>query len=118
MGKQAWISAGKVSAAVAAVALVLGAIFQGQAQQRNDMADVRAELRGGMADVRADLRGGFAEVDSRFAEVNGRIAEVNDRLDNIGEDLVNLRVRVARMEGHLSLSADAGTQANAIPDAG
>lgn len=111
MSKQAWISAGKISAAVAAVALVLGAIFQGQAQQRSDMADVRAELRSGMADVRAELRGGFAEVD-------GRIAEVNDRLDNISEDLVSLRVRVARMEGHLSLPSDTGTRANAIPDAG
>ena len=92
MSKHAWISAGKVSAAIAAVALMMGAIFQGQAQQRSDMADVRAELRGG------------------FAQVNGR-------LDTMSRDLANLRVRVARMEGHLSRPADAGAQVNAIPDA-
>lgn len=51
MSKSAWICAGKVSAATAAVALLLGAVFQGQAQQRSDMADVRAELRSGFAEV-------------------------------------------------------------------
>ena len=51
MSKSAWISAGKVSAATASVALLLGAVFQGQAQQRSDMADVRAELRNGFAEV-------------------------------------------------------------------
>ena len=98
MSKSAWISAGKVSAAIAAVALLLGAVFQGQAQQRSDMADVRAELRSG------------------FAEVNGRFAEVNIRLENISGDLVNLRERVARIEGNLALPTDAGTQANMAPD--
>ena len=77
MSKSAWISAGKVSAAIAAVALLLGAVFQGQAQQRSDMADVRFELRSG-----------FAEVNGRFTEVNSRFAEVNVRLDNISGDLV------------------------------
>ena len=90
MSKSAWISAGKISAAAAAVALLLGVFFQGQAQQRSDMADVRAELR------------------SSFAEVNGR-------LDSISRDLVNLRERVARIEGHLALSADIGSQANVTP---
>ena len=98
MSKSAWISAGKVSAATAAVALLLGAVFQGQAQQRSDMADVRAELRNG------------------FAEVNGRFAEVNIRLENISGDLVSLRERVARIEGHLALPTDAGTQANLVPE--
>ena len=42
MSRSAWISAGKVSAAAAAVALMLGVFVQGQAQQRSDMADVRA----------------------------------------------------------------------------
>ncbi len=105
MSKSAWISAGKVSAAIAAVALLLGAVFQGQAQQRSDMADVRAELRSG-----------FAEVNGRFTEVNSRFAEVNVRLDNIGGDLVSLRERVARIEGHLALPTDAGTQANMAPE--
>ncbi|MCY3988287.1 MAG: hypothetical protein OXF94_06795 [Gammaproteobacteria bacterium] len=98
MSKSAWISAGKVSAAIAAVALLLGAVFQGQAQQRSDMADVRAELRSG------------------FAKVNGRFAEVNIRLENISGDLVSLRERVARIEGHLALPTDAGTQANIAPE--
>ncbi|MXW73538.1 MAG: hypothetical protein F4002_04970 [Chromatiales bacterium] len=98
MSKSAWISAGKVSAAIAAVALLLGAVFQGQAQQHSDMADVRAELRSG------------------FAEVNGRFAEVNIRLENISGDLVSLRERVARIEGHLALPMDAGTQANMAPE--
>ena len=106
MSKSAWISAGKVSAAIAAVALLLGAVFQGQAQQRSDMADVRAELRSG-----------FAEVNGRFTEVNSRFAEVNVRLDNISGDLVSLRERVARIEGHLALPPDAGTRANMAPDA-
>ena len=94
-----------LSAAIAAVALLLGAVFQGQAQQRSDMADVRAELRSG-----------FAEVNGRFMEVNSRFAEVNVRLDNISGDLVSLRERVARIEGHLALPTDAGTQANIAPD--
>lgn len=98
MSKRAWISAGKVSAAIAAVALLLGAVFQGQAQQRIDMADVRAELRSG------------------FAEVNGRFAEVNIRLENISGDLVSLRERVARIEGHLTLPPDVGSQANVLPE--
>ena len=97
MSKNAWISAGKVSAAAAAVALLLGAFFQGQAQQRSDMADVRAELR------------------SRFAEVNGSLMEVNGRLDGISRDLSQLRERVARIEGHLALPSEAGSQANAKP---
>ncbi|MDE0680928.1 MAG: hypothetical protein OXI11_12090 [Gammaproteobacteria bacterium] len=105
MSKSAWISAGKVSAAIAAVALLLGAVFQGQAQQRSDMADVRAELRSG-----------FAEVNGRFMEVNSRFAEVNIRLDNISGDLVSLRERVARIEGHIALPMDAGTQANIAPE--
>ena len=105
MSKSAWISAGKVSAATAAVALLLGAVFQGQAQQRSDMADVRAELRSG-----------FAEVNGRFTEVNSRFAEVNVRLDNISGDLVSLRERVARIEGHLALPPDAGTQASVAPE--
>ena len=98
MSKSAWISAGKVSAAIAAVALLLGAVFQGQAQQHSDMADVRAELRSG------------------FAEVNGRFAEVNIRLENISGDLVSLRERVARIEGHLTLPPDVGSQANVLPE--
>lgn len=105
MSKSAWISAGKVSAAITAVALLLGAVFQGQAQQRSDMADVRAELRSG-----------FAEVNGRFMEVNSRFAEVNVRLDNISGDLVSLRERVARIEGNLALPTDAGTQANMAPE--
>ncbi len=98
VSKSAWISAGKVSAAIAAVALLLGAVFQGQAQQRSDMADVRAELRSG------------------FAEVNGRFTEVNIRLENISGDLVSLRERVARIEGQLVLPTDSGTQANMAPE--
>ena len=105
MSKSAWISAGKVSAAVAAIALLLGAVFQGQAQQRSDMADVRAELRSG-----------FAEVNGRFTEVNSRFAEVNFRLDNISGDLVSLRERVERIEGHLALPTDTGTRANIAPE--
>ena len=90
MSKSAWISAGKISAAAAAVALLLGVFFQGQAQQRSDMADVRAELR------------------SSFTEVNGR-------LDSISRNLVTLRERVARIEGHLALSADISSKANVTP---
>ena len=90
MSRSAWISAGKISAAVAAVALVLGAIFQGQAQQRSDMADVRAELRSG-------------------------IGLVNVRLDGISRDLASLRERVARIEGHLALPPENRTQATATP---
>lgn len=104
MSKKAWISAGKVSAAVAAVALLLGVFFQAQAQQRSDMADVRAELRSG-----------FAAVDARFAQVDQRLAQMDGRLDGISRDLGNLRERVARIEGHLALPADAITQANASP---
>ena len=122
MSKQAWISAGKVSAAAAAVALMLGVFFQGQVQQRSDMADVRAEIRSDMADVRAEIRSGFAEVnarftqvDQRFAQVDARFAQVNGRLDGIGRDLGNLRERVARIEGHLALPAEASPQANATP---
>lgn len=85
MSKNAWISAGKVSAAVAAVALLLGVFFQGQAQQRSDMADVRAELR-------------------------TSFAQVNERLDGISRDLVNVRERVARIEGHLALPPDVSSQ--------
>ena len=84
MSKSAWISAGKVSAAAAAVALMLGVFFQGQAQQRSDMADVRAELRSG------------------FSAVNGRFLEVNGRLDGISRDLAELRERVATIEGRLA----------------
>lgn len=90
MSRGAWISAGKISAAVAAVALVLGAIFQGQAQQRSDMADVRAELRSGMG-------------------------QVSVRLDGISRDLASLRERVARIEGHLALPQENRTQASATP---
>ena len=90
MSRQAWISAGKVSAAAAALALLLGVDFQGQAQQRSDMADVRAEMRSG-----------FSEVNARF--------------DNIDRDLSNLRERVARIEGHLALTANPHPQANPTP---
>lgn len=105
MSRSAWISAGKVSAAAAAVALLLGVFFQGQAQQRSDMADVRAELRSGFGAV--NLRFGevddrFAEVNERFAEVNTRFAEVNTRLDRISGDLADLRERVAGIEGRLT----------------
>ena len=130
MSRNAWISAGKISAAVAAVGLLIGVLFQGQAQQRNDMADVRAEIRGDMADVRAEIRGELAEfrteirgdiADVRaelrngFAEVNGRFRQVNSRFDSIDRDLSNLRERVARIEGHLGLPADPGSQANSTP---
>ena len=111
MSKKAWISAGKVSAAAAAVALLLGVFFQGQAQQRSDMADVRAELRSGFAEVNER----FAQVDARFAQVDARFAQVNGRLDGISRDLGNLRERVARIEGHFALPADAGPQAKATP---
>ena len=136
MSKQAWISAGKVSAAAAAVALMLGVFFQGQAQQRSDMADVRAEIRSDMADVRAEIRSGFAgvnerfaqvdarfaqvdarfaQVDDRFVQVDQRFAQVNGRLDGISRDLGTLRERVARIEGHFALPADAAPQANTTP---
>ena len=108
MSRNAWISAGKISATVAAVGLFIGVLFQGQAQQRSDMADVRAEIRSDMADVRAELRNGFAEVSGRFAEVNGRF-------DSIDRDLSNLRERVARIEGHLALPAHPDSQANSSP---
>ncbi len=97
MSKKAWIGAGKISAAVAAMALLIGVFFQGQAQQRSGMADVRSELRSG------------------FAEVNRRFSEVNDRLDTIEGDLSNLRERVARIEGHLALPADVTSQARSAP---
>ena len=122
MSKKAWISAGKASAALAAVALMLGVFFQGQAQQRSDMADMRAQQRSDMADMRAELRNGFAdvnrrfsEVNSRFAEVNGRFTEVSGRFDSVDRDLSNLRERVARIEGHLALPGDTASQANAAP---
>ena len=95
MSKSAWISAGKVSAAAAAVALLLGVFFQGQAQQRSDMADVRAELRSG------------------FGAVNGRFQEVNGRLDDISRDLAELRERVATIEGRLGPRGADDPQANA-----
>ena len=104
MSTKAWVSAGKISAAIAAMALMIGVFFQGQAQQRSDMADVRAELRSG-----------FAEVNRRFTEVNGRFSEVNGRFDSIDRDLSNLRERVARIEGHLALPADGGAQVNSTP---
>jgi len=97
MSKNAWVSAGKISAAVAALALLIGVFFQGQAQQRSDMADVRAELRSG------------------FAEVNDRFSEVNGRLGRIESDLSNLRERVARIEGNLALPADQTSQARSTP---
>ena len=112
MSRSAWISAGKVSAAAAAVALLLGVFFQGQAQQRSDMADVRAELRSGFGAVNlrfgevddrfAEVNERFAEVNERFAEVNTRFAEVNTRLDRISGDLADLRERVAGIEGSLT----------------
>ena len=108
MSRNAWINAGKISAAVAAMGLLIGVLFQGQAQQRSDMADVRAEIRSDMADVRAELRNGFAEV-------SGRFTEVNSRFDSIDRDLSNLRERVARIEGHLALPADPNSQANSTP---
>ena len=132
MSKKAWISAGKVSAAAAAVALMLGVFFQGQAQQRSDMADVRAALRSGFAEVAerfaqidarfaqvdarfAQVDERFAQVDARFVQVDQRFAQVNGRLDGIGRDLGNVRERVARIEGHFVPAADAGQQANATP---
>ena len=111
MSRQAWISAGKVSAAVAALALLLGVDFQGQAQQRSDMADVRAEMRSGFSEVNAR----FSEVNARFSEVNSRFSEVNARFDSIDRDLSNLRERVARIEGHLALTANPHPQANSTP---
>ena len=111
MSRQAWISAGKVSAAVAALALLLGVDFQGQAQQRSDMADVRAEMRSGFSGVNAR----FSEVNARFSEVNSRFSEVNARLDSIDRDLSNLGERVARIEGHLALTANSRAQANSTP---
>ena len=68
-----------------------------------------------MADVRAELRSSFAEVSARFTEVSARFTEVNGRLDSISRDLVTLRERVARIEGHLALSADISSQANETP---
>lgn len=111
MSKKAWISAGKISAAIAALALLLGAVYQGQAQQRSDMADVRAELRSGFAQVNER----FSQVDARFAQVDGRFSEISGRFDRIDRDLSNLRERVARIEGHLALPADAASQANSAP---
>ena len=111
MSKKAWLSAGKISAAVAAVALLIGVFFQGQAQQRSDMADVRAELRSGFAEVNRR----FSEINGRFSEVSGRFSEINGRFDSIDRDLSNLRERVARIEGHLALPADASSQANSTP---
>lgn len=101
MSRNAWISAARISAAVATVGLLIGVLFQGQAQQRSDMADVRAEFRNDMADVRSELRNGFAEVNGRF--------------DSIDRDLSNLRERVARIEGHMALPADPDSQANSTP---
>ena len=111
MSKKAWISAGKISAAVAAVALLIGVFFQGQAQQRSDMADVRAEFRNGFAEFNRH----FSEVNARFSEVNGRFSEINGRFDSIDCDLSNLRERVARIEGHLALPANANSQAHSTP---
>ena len=119
MSKKAWISAGKASAALAAVALMLGVFFQGQAQQRSDMADMRAQQRSDMADIRAELRNGFdirAELRNGFADVNRRFSEVNSgRFDSVDRDLSNLRERVARIEGHLALPGDTASQANVAP---
>ena len=58
-----------------------------------------------MADVRAELR-------NRFAEINRSLTEVNGRLDGISRDLAHLRERVARIEGHLALPAEADPQAS------
>ena len=115
MSRNAWISAGKVSAAAAAVGLLIGVLFQGQAQQRSDMADVRAEIRGVRAEFRNDMAEVRAELRNGFAEVNGRFTEVNSRFDSVDRDLSNLRERVARIEGHLALPADPGSQANSTP---
>lgn len=112
MSRNAWISAGRISAAVAAVGLLAGVLFQGQAQQRSGMADVRAEIRGVRAEFRNDMAEFRTELRNGFAEVNGRFREVNDRFDSIDRDLSNLRERVARIEGHLALSADQNPQAN------
>lgn len=98
------------------MALLLGVFFQGQAQQRSDMADVRAELCSG-----------FSAVNVRFGEVDRRFAEVNTRLDRISDDLAEVRERVASIEGRLAdvrervagietrmaSSVGAATQANA-----
>ena len=109
---------------------MLGVFFQGQAQQRSDMADVRAELRSGFAEVRGRnpkrLRAGRMPalrrwtLDSRrwmtrFVQVDQRFAQVNGRLDGISRDLGTLRERVARIEGHLTLPADTSPHANATP---
>ena len=122
MSRNAWISAGRISAAVAAVGLLVGVLFQGQAQQRSDMADVRAEIRSvraefrsDMAGVTAEVRNGFADVNGRFTEVNGRFTEVNGRFDSIDRDLSNLRERVARIEGHLALPPDLNSRSNSLP---
>ena len=115
MSRNAWISAGKISAAVAAVGLLAGVLFQGQAQQRSDMADVRAEIRGVRAELRNDMADVRSELRNGFAEVNGRFTEVNGRFDRIDRDLSNLRERVARIEGHLALPANPKSQANSTP---
>lgn len=114
MGRNAWISAGKISAAVAAVGLLIGVLFQGQAQQRSDMADVRAEIRSDMAEFRAEIRSDMADV---RAELRNGFAEVNSRFDRIDRDLSNLRERVAKIEGHLALPGDIGSQANVVTEA-
>ena len=134
MSRNAWISAGKISAAVAALALVLGAIFQGQAQQRSEMAHVRAELRNGLADVRAELRSGLADVRAEFrsgladvraelgsgladvrAELRSGLGEANARIDGLSRDQVGLRERVALTEGDPKLPQGNETQASATP---
>ena len=111
MSKSAWISAGKVSAAIAAIALLLGVFFQGQAQQRSDMTDIRAELRNGFTEV----NGRFAQMNDRFSQIDDRFAEINQRLDNMSRDLATVRERVARIEGHLALPPDINSQAHATP---
>ena len=90
MSGSAWISAGKISAALVAVALVFGAIFQGQPQQRSEMADVRAELRNGTG-------------------------QVNVRIDGISRDLTSLRERVARSKGLLALLQESEARASGTP---
>lgn len=118
MSKSTWIRAGKVSAAVAAIALVLGAIFQAQAQQRADMADVRTEMRAGFAEITAQMDRRFAQVDNRFAQVDNRFAQMDRRLDGISRDLASLRERVGRIEGRLALPAEASPQATGGAKAG
>ena len=119
MSKKAWISAGKASAALAAVALMIGVFFQGQAQQRSDMADMRAQQRSDMADMRAEQRSDMADIRAElrngFADVNRRFSEVNTRFDSVDGDLSNLRERVARIEGHLALPGDTASQVNVAP---